>query len=256
MAIDINYNDPPEPPPPSPKEQFWKAVNYADTLDVAYWVRTHNIDLNEANEEGYTPLLLASRNDNTEKVKALIEGGANPHVMHSDQYTILMRAAGKGNLELCRWLVENTDININAQDKDGDTALSESIYHKHPDTFSYLFDQGADPYILNHDGKNVWDWAKKTEAAPIMGLVHKTMYPSHDGYTKIDHHSVQSQEKTPQGVTLSHVFNFQVQTLTSVTQDEDNNIHNVETKKFAHVPKRTLSKAQNALQTINKRTSP
>ncbi|MGL9762826.1 MAG: ankyrin repeat domain-containing protein [Wolbachia sp.] len=93
-------------------------------LDVVeYWVWKKEVDVNCAEENGWTPLLHAVERDEIEIVWCLIEAGANVNAITEDGTTALHIAAEGCNLEMVECLVEN-GANINAKDKEGKTPLN------------------------------------------------------------------------------------------------------------------------------------
>ncbi|TNE27688.1 MAG: ankyrin repeat domain-containing protein, partial [Alphaproteobacteria bacterium] len=144
------------------EDQFWNALRGDEEFDAEKW-KELGVDLNMRNSDGYPAIVVAHKNSKTDNVKKLILSGADATLTGSDQYTLLMRAASGGDMDFITWLLDNTAIDINAQDKDGDTAVNEAVYHQKPQTASLLLDRGADPYILNYKNESLWDWAKKTE---------------------------------------------------------------------------------------------
>ena len=234
------------------EERFWRDLTEKDDFDCGYYIR-HGIDPDIRNQNGAPATAIAAKNGRYENVKKLLTAGADANATGADQYTLLMRAAGKGQFEFCAWLLENTDIDINAQDKDGDTALNEAVYHKRPKTAEMLLGRGADPYILNYKNESLLDWAKKSESPEIIGLVRKLAYPVLDGFTKTGHDTVTCSEKTPDGAVLSQSFNFRARIVSSVISS-DKGIHHAAQTRFREAPQHLVSKAGQTLRILNRRT--
>lgn len=233
-------------------EQFWEDLKTSDYFDCDTWFSDMNFTPDERDSSGYPAIVVAYKNGKTETVKELIAAGANVKATGPDQYTLLMRAASQGDLEFARWLLDNTEIDINAQDKDGDTALNEAVYHKRPETAELLFDRGADPYILNYKKENLWDWAKKTENQQLMGMVYKRMYPTYKNFTQTGHNSVTTTEKTPAGAILSQTFNFKSRMVSSVISGENGPL-SAEQSRFAALPQRMIAEAGEAMRILHSR---
>uniref|UniRef100_A0A0E0NF43 Uncharacterized protein n=1 Tax=Oryza rufipogon TaxID=4529 RepID=A0A0E0NF43_ORYRU len=62
-------------------------------------------------------------------------------------------AAGKGRLEVCRYLVEELRLDVDDADQEGRTALIIATLCKHLSTVKYLLDHGADVNKASHDGR-------------------------------------------------------------------------------------------------------
>lgn len=78
--------------------------------------------VDEASEEGVTPLLAASSEGHPEVVAALVAGGANVNLKDSDDTTTLMAASARGHFKVVQELLK-AGASINEQNKDGHTAL-------------------------------------------------------------------------------------------------------------------------------------
>lgn len=63
--------------------------------------------LNEKNEKGYSPLMLAAYNEHLELTKFLLEMGADPNSQDLGGNSILMGVAFKGNVEIAKVLLDN-----------------------------------------------------------------------------------------------------------------------------------------------------
>jgi ankyrin repeat protein len=128
-------------------------------------------DLEKTNQEGHTPLMLASYNGHTETVKELLTNGANvnatdnKHLMplhfatsgsfpetvklllengaevnatdNIENFTPLMYAAAEGNVEVVKILLEN-DADISMVDKDGDDAETFARQNNHSEIVEIL----------------------------------------------------------------------------------------------------------------------
>jgi TonB family protein len=85
----------------------------------------HLQDLDSKDETGETPLIQATRDDDTKRLQALLQQGANP----------------------------------NLQDKFGWTALTYAVAGMDSSIVLLLLDHGADPNIKDHKGKTILMWA-------------------------------------------------------------------------------------------------
>jgi hypothetical protein len=79
-------------------------------------------DPNAQDEDGATPLALASLGGHTDIVQALLTKGANVNAHSINGFTPLMLAAGKGHLPIVQALLAR-GANVNAKSEDGFTAL-------------------------------------------------------------------------------------------------------------------------------------
>lgn len=103
-----------------------------------------------------TPNLYASTTtDHSTPLSSL--GTESAPIVDSFRFTSLMVAASQGNLELVKNILNNTQIDINDQDRRGNTALHYAAYSKINDTPSspvveYLLDHGALRNQINNTG--------------------------------------------------------------------------------------------------------
>jgi uncharacterized protein len=117
---------------------------------------------------GATPFLLASRTADLPYMKLLVELGADPLLANKDGCTPLMAAAGIGCLAPdeeagteaeCLAAVEYLlalKADVNAVDKNGETAMHGAAYKSLPKMVQLLADKGAKIDVWNR--KNKYDW--------------------------------------------------------------------------------------------------
>merc|ERR1719384_1838287 len=85
-------------------------------------------DLNvRASQHGQTALMLAVSHGRLDMVDLLLEAGADVNIRDEDGATALMCAAEHGHGEIVKLLMRHPDININATDNDGLSALSVAM---------------------------------------------------------------------------------------------------------------------------------
>ena|GEM_PF-4639542 len=91
-----------------------------------------------------------------EEVLRAIKDGANVNAVYGElNWTALFRAAYfNDNPEVTRLLIEN-GANINAQDRNGNTALIQMVSHHRPRHALLLLDMGANVNVTNNNGHNV-----------------------------------------------------------------------------------------------------
>ncbi len=107
--------------------------------------------LNHRDEEGNSPLHLATLEGNGELAKILIDGGAGVNAQNSNGDTALHIAATKNDQALAKILVDN-GADINAQNNlTGDTALHTASRTGRVDLSTFLVDSGASLDVKNND---------------------------------------------------------------------------------------------------------
>ena len=120
------------------------------------------------NRTGATPFLLAAKTADLPLLKLLYELGADPSIPTSDEVTPLIAAAGLGTLaagevagteeevlEVLDWLVQ-IGADVNAVDKNGETAMHAAAYKNLPRVVESLAAHGAKPEVWNQKDKHGW----------------------------------------------------------------------------------------------------
>jgi ankyrin repeat protein len=88
---------------------------------------THNANVEAADEDGGTALMLAAFQGHTDTVNALAgTHNANVEAAGKDGWTALMLAAGNGHTDTVNALAGTHNANVEAADKNGWTALMQS----------------------------------------------------------------------------------------------------------------------------------
>jgi ankyrin repeat protein len=120
------------------------------------------------NHRGMTPFMMACYTADIPLMKLLVEFGADPLKKNADDSTTLMAAAGLGALappeesgsedevlEAAEFLLSR-GADINAIDKNGETAMHGAAYKMLPRVVKFLSDRGAKIEIWNQ--KDKWGW--------------------------------------------------------------------------------------------------
>lgn len=124
--------------------------------------------INSVNEEGYSPLILASYRGNIEVAKFLIKNvkdinGSSP------MGTPLMAAVVKGNKEIVVALLEN-NANPNLTDANGTTALIYAVQFNKEDIIKLLLNFEADKSKTDNKGKTAFEYAVFSGNEEIINL--------------------------------------------------------------------------------------
>jgi ankyrin repeat protein len=133
-----------------------------------------NPGLTSLNTTGATPFFLAARTADSELMRALAALGANPMLNNADESTPLMAAAGLGTRspgedagtesEVVEAMQAALDLgnDIDAVDKNGETAMHGAAYKNLPKAVEFLAAKGARIEIWNQ--KNTHGWTPLTIA--------------------------------------------------------------------------------------------
>jgi ankyrin repeat protein len=119
-------------------------------------------------QTGATPFLLAAKTADIELLQLLHDLGADPSIPTEDRVTPLIAAAGLGTLaagevagtdeevlEALAWLLE-IGLDVNAVDKNGETAMHAAAYKNLPGVVEFLAENGAEIEVWNQPDKYGW----------------------------------------------------------------------------------------------------
>ncbi|MEG2999922.1 MAG: ankyrin repeat domain-containing protein [Comamonas sp.] len=148
------------------RQESWRVV---DTLLLA-----PGIDLNLANRQGETPLMLAAIKGNLELVKKLAERGAD---INREGWTPLHYAASAGlehSVAIASYLLEHSAY-IDAASPNGSTPLMLAAQYSSEAMVKLLIQEGADVSLRNQQGLTAVDFARKSERDFMVQLLSTTV---------------------------------------------------------------------------------
>ncbi|OXB62526.1 hypothetical protein ASZ78_013178 [Callipepla squamata] len=117
-------------------------------------------DVDERNENGQTPLMLAAEQGNLEIVQELLKKGANCNLEDADNWTALISAAKEGHEAIVAELL-NCGVNLEHRDLGGWTALMWASYKGRTEVAKLLLERGANPNITGMYGTTPLVWAAR-----------------------------------------------------------------------------------------------
>jgi ankyrin repeat protein len=136
--------------------------------DVNAKITKGNGGKNVVSLNGATPFLLAAKTADIALLKLLVELGADPFTTNLDGDNAVIACAGLGTptadevagteeevLEALEYLVK-LGVDVNAVDKNGETAMHGAAYKNLPKVVEFLNSHGARPDVWNK--KNKWGW--------------------------------------------------------------------------------------------------
>ncbi len=125
--------------------------------------------INQSNEAGYTPLILACYHGNEEVAKFLVDKVEDINGT-SGYGTPLMAAVVKGDLNIIELLLDKkADTNI--ADSNGTTALHYATLFNKPDIVKLLVNAGAESDIKDGRGQSAFDYAVLNDNDQILKLL-------------------------------------------------------------------------------------
>ena len=111
----------------------------------------HKADPNVPNGMEWTPLMYASILGSIEIMNSLLHHGANIDTQVHDGYTALMSACSMGNLRVVNFLLSK-QADVNVKSNDGSTALHLASALGHPNVVSALLEAQVDPNSTTNNG--------------------------------------------------------------------------------------------------------
>ena len=109
----------------------------------------HGAQVNAANKDGATPLLLACSTVQTQSVRLLLKAKADPNIADADGDTSLHEAVAANCSEGLLQEIIGCGAEVNAVNKKGISALLLGCFHGYTDSVEVLLSAGADPTILD-----------------------------------------------------------------------------------------------------------
>jgi len=153
---------------PYETSNLWSALHiasYHGNLNAIALLLAYRAKIDETNNYGTTPLMMAAYNGQYHAVKALIENGANIHCHNVNKKNALHYASLCKNTQLkanyikiIELLIERK-ININKQESNGNTALHNALSKNNTDIALLLTQHGAQQDLVNNQKKTPLDIA-------------------------------------------------------------------------------------------------
>jgi len=131
-------------------EGFLKAVENNDQWVVSEFL-SRGVDLNVADERGWTALTISSFNGNEAFAKQLIQSGANVNITDTAGYTPMHWAAFNGFASIVHLLIAK-HASVNARSRHGWTPLLQAATRGHRAVCSALIAAKADVDLPSNDG--------------------------------------------------------------------------------------------------------
>jgi len=125
---------------------------------------------NARNEYGYSAISYQASSRRNEAVKVLLERGADPNGKTDNDYSPLMAAASHNDVELAKLLCAH-GANINAQSHDGRTPLHHAAYWGRGKIIQFLLSQGADTTLRDGRMNSAADIAAKENYPGVAALL-------------------------------------------------------------------------------------
>lgn len=122
----------------------------------------HGAKVDSRDRFGFTPFMaaLAFPPEGFDAAEVLLASGADPNAQDkADQLTALHWAAGRGRLEVARFLLAKGAA-INFRGGSGGTPLQEAVWRRRMEMIGFLVANGADVHAANRAGDTPMDLAR------------------------------------------------------------------------------------------------
>ncbi len=129
----------------------------------------HGAHINNKNRYGTTPLLQAARGANLKLIQALIARSADIHATERNSGRNALMQGGN-SVEVTRLLLEH-GLNVNAQDKEGNTPLIEATRFAQMEKIALLLQHRANVLAANKKGETPLSIAQLQGDSRVMALL-------------------------------------------------------------------------------------
>ena len=149
---------------------------YNNNYEISKLLIENGADINEQDDMKNNPFLYSGAEGQLEILKLLTKAGADTKITNRYGGVALIPASERGHTETVKYLLENTDIDVNHINNLGWTALLEAIIlgnggKEHIETTDLLLKHGADPNIADRNGVTPLMHAKEKEYKEIETLL-------------------------------------------------------------------------------------
>lgn len=127
-----------------------KATERGET-SIVRLLLSAGVSPNTQDKEGWTPLMLAARDNRQDILQMLLDSGAHPDVRNHQGSTALMMAAMHDHVTVIALLIKD-GAPVDSQTSQGWTALTYAAWKGHQDVVTTLLRHGADAYKKDKDG--------------------------------------------------------------------------------------------------------
>ena len=152
---------------------------YNNNYEISKLLIEKGADINEQDDMKNNPFLYSGAEGQLDILKLLAKAGADTKITNRYGGVAVIPASERGHTETVKYLLENTDINVNHVNNLGWTALLEAIIlgdggRKHIEITELLLKHGADPNIADRNGVTPLMHARERKYKEIEDLLVKS----------------------------------------------------------------------------------
>lgn len=140
-----------------------QAVENNDLEKVREILQDTSYPINETNDKGETPLLIAAHENYTEAAKLLIEAGADINQQDHIQDSAYLYAGAQGKTEILKYMLEHAEPNQAVVNRYGGNALIPAAEKGHLDNVQLLLADGR----VDIDHQNNFGYTALIEAVAL-----------------------------------------------------------------------------------------
>lgn len=152
------------------QQNIFDAARHGSVEEVKTLMKTDSNIINQKNENGHTPLILATYKGNNEVALFLVDHVKDINDKSADG-TALMAAVVADNKDVVKALL-NKKADVNYADNSGVTALLYATMFSNADLVALLINAGADTNAKDVRGHSAHDYAKMTKQDKILQLLN------------------------------------------------------------------------------------
>lgn len=141
-------------------------------IQVLEFLKKNNVNVNTANEYGFTSLMQACKHGKLEIVKFLLNNEANIHGQNQHGISPLLWAIAEGHFDIVQLLIEK-GANINSADMSKFTPLMYAAYRGYKNIVQFLLNNDADVKKITQHGKTALSLAQETNRIEIVEILQE-----------------------------------------------------------------------------------
>ncbi|XP_019860234.1 PREDICTED: serine/threonine-protein phosphatase 6 regulatory ankyrin repeat subunit B-like [Amphimedon queenslandica] len=143
----------------------WSPVHYAtgsgSTSVLSYIISQYNLNANDTDTDGHTPLVYSCLSGSINSVKYLINNhNSDLNITDNDGMTCLHHSCHNGHIDITQYLIEVQHCDINKTDNEGCTLVHHAAWSGNFDLVQYLItEQGLSPTAVDKNGLTALHYA-------------------------------------------------------------------------------------------------